>query len=413
MFFTEKSPLYVLRHRNFRLIWIGLLISRIGSEMQVVAVNWHVYLLTGSAISLGLIGLSRFLPIALFSFIGGIAADKYDRKKVMLYSQILMVFSTLILVISNTAHIISPLYIYIAIGLTSLASTFDNPARQSVTPHLVPKDEFVKAVSLNSIMWQIAIVVGPALSGFIIAYFGVGIIYALNALSFLAVVFAVLRIDYTTQDIASEVTFSLKAIKESLSYVYHSQLIFSTMLLDFFATFFASATTLMPIVAKEILHTGPKGLGFLYAAPAVGAISAGLFLNHFHTIKNQGKILLIAVSLFGISMIIFGASKIFIFSLFLLAISGFGDGISTVIRNTVRQLATPDYIRGRMVGVNQVFFSGGPQLGEVEAGLVAGMFGTPFAIITGGVATVFVTIMIAYLSPKLRKYQGHEHLGIV
>lgn len=381
--------------------------------MQVVAINWQVYLLTHSAISLGLIGLSRFLPVMIFALVGGAAADIYNRRKIMIAAQLVMTLSSLILAEATYTHQITPLIIYVSLSLAALASAFDTPSRQAIVPLLVPKKEFVKAVSLNSTMWQSAIVLGPSIGGFIIASSGVGTVYAFNAVSFLAVIISLILMAPVSQTLADKVTFNLKGIKEGLSFVRHTPLIWSTMLLDFFATFFASATVLMPIYAQDILRVGPKGLGFLYAAPAVGAVVTGLIISAIHHLKNQGKLLLIAVSIYGLATVLFGFSRLYYLSLIFLLLSGAGDVISTIIRNTARQLATPDYIRGRMSSVNMIFFMGGPQLGEVEAGFVAGLVNTPFAVISGGIATVLATIIIAAIVPQLRRYQGHEHLEIV
>lgn len=183
------------------------------------------------------------------------------------------------------------------------------------------------------------------------------------------------------------------------------------MILDFFATFFSSATVLLPAFAKDILAVGPKGLGLLYAAPSVGGIVAGLIVSSFHNLKNQGKILLSAVFVYGLATILFGISRSFYLSLLFLGLTGVGDVVSTVIRNTIRHSTTPDYIRGRMTSINMLFFMGGPQLGEVEAGILAAAIGTPLSVVVGGIGTIIATALITVLIPKLRKYQGDEVLA--
>ncbi len=413
MLFSQKSPLFVLRHRNFRLLWIGLLISRVGSEMQVVGMNYHVYILTGSAFSLGLIGLSRFLPILLFSLLGGITADIVSRRKIIFFAQVVMTFGALFLTFATFSGFVSPLLIYLTIGLTSLAAAFDTPARQAIIPHLVPGTEFAKAVSLNTTMWHTAIVLGPSLAGFTIAIFGVGVVYLINAISFLGVIVALLLMTPVAQIISQKVEFNLTSIKIGLHFVFKTPLIVSSMLLDFFAMFFSSATVLMPIFALDILKVGPEGLGFLYAAPALGAVIAGLFLSAKDKIGNQGKILLVSVAIFALATILFGLSRNIYLSLIFIFITGAADAASSVIRNTIRMLKTPDHLRGRMVSINQIFFYGGPQLGEVEAGIVAGLFSAPFAVVTGGIATMITIAIIAYLVPQLRRYHRHEHVDVI
>src|SRR3989338_11403227 len=250
---SKISPFSALKFRDFRLLWIGLLISRIGSEMQVVAVNWQIYLLTGSALSLGLIGLSRFLPIVLFSLIGGMVADMANRRVIMLLSQILMIFISLILAITTYSNQVTPLLIYFLIAGNSIASAFDTPARQSLVPSLLPKKYFMNGVSLNTIMWETAIVLGPSMAGFIIAFSGVGMVYIINLFSFIAVIVALIMMKTKGGIEKKTAYFSLTSLKEGLIFVRRTPIIYSTMLLDFFATFFSSATVLLPIFAKDIL----------------------------------------------------------------------------------------------------------------------------------------------------------------
>jgi MFS family permease len=404
----KNSPFLALKFRDFRLLWIGLLISRIGSEMQVVAINWQMYLLTGSALALGVIGLCRFLPILILALPGGIISDKYNRKHVMLFAQISTAFLSLILSVTSFTGHISPLIIYFVLIGNSIATAFDTPARQSMAPSLVPKEYLVNAVSLNTIMWQSAIVIGPSIAGFTIAYLGLSSVYLINAFSFIAVIIALVLMNNPKQIIREDTSFSLKSLFEGLSFVRRSPLIYSTMLLDFIATFFSSATVLLPIFAKDILKVGPEGLGILYAAPAVGAVMAGLFASSLGHFKHQGKILLLTVSLYGAATLGFGLTTSFAIALFLLFLTGVGDVISTIIRNTIRQLTTPDHLRGRMTSINMIFFMGGPQLGEAEAGILAAVVGAPLSVVAGGIGTIIATFAIGILVPKLRRYMGNE-----
>lgn len=376
--------------------------------MQVVAVSWQIYLLTGNPLSLGLIGLSRFLPVLLFSLIGGIAADRYDRRKVMIFAQIAMAFFAAVLFISDRGETINPTIIYLMIAASSLASVFDTPARQSILPLLIPKKEFVNAVSLTTTMWHTAIVLGPTIAGFIIASFGIGSVYAINTFSFMASIIALILIKKGGQETTTKASFSWSGLTEGLRFVFKTPLILSSMILDFFATFFSSATVLLPIFAKDILNVGPQGLGFLYAAPSLGAIIGGLLISGFTKIKKQGLLLLSGVFIYGAATFFFGFARSVPLSLIFLFFTGFGDVISTIIRNTIRQMTTPDHLRGRMVSVNMIFFMGGPQLGEVEAGLLAGAIGTPASVSLGGLGTIIITLLIVYFVPKLRKYEGNE-----
>lgn len=396
-----------LRYRDFRLLWIGLLISSTGSQMQFAAINWHIYILTHSAVSLGLIGLSRFIPIAIFSLIGGAVADARNRKKILFTTQIVLIIVSSVLGLATIFNIVTPLIIYIFTAISSIALSFDSPPRQAIIPSLVHKDHLANAMSLNSIMWRTSMIVGPALAGIIIGQIGVGIVYFINAASFIAVIAALILMK-TSGEIEGEPSkISLKAVLEGLSFVKSKPIIWSTMILDFFSTFFASATSLLPIFAVKVLNVGSVGYGILYASESIGAVISGYVLAHLGTIKNQGKTLLLAVLIYGLSTVAFGISKSIIISFFALFFVGVGDNISTIIRNTIRQLTTPDYIRGRMTSINMIFFMGGPQLGEFEAGLLAAAVGAPLSVVVGGVATVIIAGLVAFKVPVLRNY-SHE-----
>lgn len=408
----EKSPRFAaLHYRDFRLMWFGQMVSMAGSQMQIVALNWHIYVLTHSAVALGLIGLARVIPIIIFSILGGSFADAFNRKKLMLFTQSFLTLFSLILGILTFTHHINATLIYLLTALSASMLAFDTPARQAILPNLVDRKHLTSAMSLNVIMWQTASIVGPALAGFLIGQFDVGSIYALNALSFLAVIIALLLIHADGHITGEKVEISLASVKEGIKFVTSRTLIWSTMLLDFFSTFFASATALLPIFAQEVLHVGPQGLGILYAAPSIGALLAGFIMAHVGNIKRQGKILLWAVSAYALGTILFGISKNFLFSLIGLLIIGAGDSISTIIRNTIRQLTTPDSIRGRMTAINMIFFMGGPQLGEFEAGLLAAAIGAPLSVVVGGVGTLIVIGIIAAKITVLRNYDTHESLS--
>ena len=209
-----------------------------------------------------------------------------------------------------------------------------------------------------------------------------------------------------TQQNLGAARVSPDALVEGIKFVFSKKIITATMLLDFFATFFSSANALLPIFAKDILRVGPEGLGVLYGAEAVGSVIAGVTMARAGNIKRQGAILLAAVASYGMATAFYGASQLFALSFFFLALLGASDTVSTILRNTIRQLSTPDHLRGRMTSVNMIFFMGGPQLGNLEAGIVAALFGAPFSVISGGVATVIVVALVAWLAPQLREYQG-------
>lgn len=401
-----KESFLSLRYRDFRLLWTGQLISQAGSQMQIVAINWQVYLITHSALALGFVGLVRVVPIIVFSLVGGVMADAVDRRKLMIVTQIVMLAAALGLgILSITGlQIVWPIYLLTAISSACVA--FDNPARQALVPRLVPREHLPNALSLNLMMFHIATIVGPTVAGFVIAASGVDAVYLMNAASFLAVVGALFVMNKSYGKMESSGTVSFGALKEGLRFVLRTPIMRSTMLLDFFATLFASATALLPIYAKDILGVGAQGLGLLYAAPSVGAVVAGLIVSATTSrIERHGRVLIWSVVWFGAATIAFGISRSFPLTLLMLAVTGAADTVSTVLRSTIRQLATPDTLRGRMTSVSMIFFMGGPQLGEMEAGMVAAMFGATASVVSGGIGCVLVALVIGVFVPVLRRYR--------
>jgi len=412
----KRSLLAALRHRNFRLLWFGLVVSQTGSAMQTAAILWHVSLLAPpgrKALALGLVGLARILPVVLLSVAGGVVADAHDRRKVILVTQsCLAVFSAFLALITFSGHA-SLALVYTVSALTAAAAAFDGPARQSLAPNLVPPEDLANAVSLNTIMFQTASVLGPSLGGIVIARLGVPWAYAVNAASYLAVIAALLAMRAVpTRPAAEMMKVSWKAALEGFRFVFRAPVIRGSMLLDFFATFFSSAVTLLPIFAQDILRVGPGGYGWLYAAPSVGALIAGAAMVHWiERIERRGKVLFLAVFGYGLATVAFGISHQYWLTYAALALSGATDIVSTVLRNVIRLLATPDGLRGRMVSVNMIFFMGGPQLGELEAGLVAQAFSAPVSVISGGLACLLATFWIAARTPELRRYRRDRPAG--
>jgi len=398
----SHSAFTALRHRNFRLIWVGLLLSFTGSFMQNAALLWHVSLLVPpdqKGLALGAVGLVRVIPIVIFSMISGVVADAWDRRKLMLMTQTgsAIVAVALAALAFSGLTVVWPVYALAA--LSSAVGAFDLPARQALVPSLVPRQDLPNAISLNTIMQQTSQVLGPAIGGIVIASSNVGWAYVINAVSFIAVIVALLMMRNVPSRPATSTAHdnvSWRAALEGLRFVFRSPLIRSTMLLDFFATFFSSATALLPIFAQDILQVGATGYGWLYAAPAVGAtlMSAALvFLTS--RIERRGPVLLCAVAMYGAATVGFGLSRSFWITFACLALTGVADTVSMVFRNVIRQLETPDRLRGRMVGVNMIFFVGGPQLGEMEAGAVANWFGAPFSVITGGLGCLIAVEMLS------------------
>jgi len=410
-------------------------VSLTGSQMQTVALHWHVYLLTRSPLALGALGLTRVLPIIVFSLFGGVTADRHDRRRVMFAAQSTMLLGAAALGLLTLAGRETLALLYVANMLLAAATAFDNPARQALIPRLVPAAEVPGALSLNLTMFHAAFIGGPALAGLVIA--GVGLpaaglhalagagasestarlafIYLLNAASFVGVLVSLLLMRTSGAVVADgrPVERPLAALREGLVFVFRTPIMVWTTGLDFVATFFAGSLSLLPIFADQVLHVGPEGYGWLVAAPALGALVGSFYTSLRHLPARQGRLLLGSVAAYGLATVGYGLSRSYVLTLVALALSGLADLVSTVIRQTLRQLLTPDALRGRMTSVNMIFFMGGPQLGEMEAGFVASLFasvalGATVSVVSGGLATVLLAAGVGALAPVVREYVQPE-----
>lgn len=379
--------------------------------MQLVAINWHVYILTKSPLALGIVGLVRVVPIIVCSLVGGVVADAVNRKRLMLVTQSVMLLSAALLAIVTATGLKSVWPLYILTAVSSAAVAFDNPARQAILPTLVPPEDFPNAVSLGLIVFQLSMIGGPAIAGRLLASYSPAVVYAFNAVSFLAVIAALLMMRASGRAVEEEAAdthsrVSLDALKEGLRFVWRTPIIVQTMTLDFVATFFASATALLPIFAAEVLRVGARGFGILAAAPAAGAVVAAFAMARFGNMRRQGATVIASVAVYGAATVAFGLSRVFWFSLLMLAVTGAADTVSTVLRQTIRQLVTPNSLRGRMTSVNMIFFMGGPQLGELEAGAVAALIGAQLSVITGGVGCIVAALLALFTARSLVRYEG-------
>jgi len=396
----------IMRYRDFRLLWIGQLISIIGSQMRIVAVDWQVYVIAtqqgvNPALALGFIGLMRVIPMTISALFAGVAADRYDRRYVIVVTSFIALFASVILAVAGSLERPALWLVYAMVIVTAIANAFEMPARQALIPTLVPADRLPQAMSAGIVSWQLGTVIGPSIAGIVIASLGVVPLYWIDAATYLAVVYAAVNISPPAKPTTARPPVRLVDALEGLKFVFKSKIIASTMVLDFFATFFGAAMTLMPIFANDILGVGAQGYGFMRSAPAVGAFVAAIFLTS-RKIRKQGPVL-IAVAVFGIATSLFGASTWFPLTLVMLAITGMADTVSMVIRGTLRQLLTPDELRGRMTAVNMVFVAGGPQLGEFVVGLTASIIGAPLAVMIGGILCVGVVVGTAAKVPELRQ----------
>ena len=422
----QLNRMVAFRYRDFRFLWFGEMVSTAGMQMQLFAINWHVFeLLRGQtftlkllgnaiemgseAFGLGLLGLTRVIPVLLFALLGGLLADRFDRRRVMIAMRGLAASVAMTLAVLTLTQQISVGLIYLLTALGAAAIALDFPARQSIEANLVEARHLSNAISLNMLVTKIATIVGPALAGLLMAQFNIGLVYGLSAAAFLTAVASILGIRHRGA-IVKGARINWRTLALGIRFTFGKRIIMGTMLLDFFATLFASARTMLPIVAGDVLGVGAVGYGLLATAQPVGGLLAGVCLSLRGELKRQGVIFLASVAIYGLATAIFGISTSFVLSYIVFALTGAGDIVSSVIRGTIRQLMTPDKLRGRMVSVNMLFFMTGPQLGELRAGLVAAVVGAPLAIFSGGLAAALLTLWVAWRFPSIRRYSNAADL---
>lgn len=406
------APLAALRYRDFRLLFFGDTVSITGTQMRRVAVNWQVYQLALAdatlepALALGLIGLAQLVPLVLSVLVSGLVADRSDRRRIILVTSLVALISSTALAVASWLEAVPLPLIYGIVALTAAATAFETPARQALRTSLVPPRHLASAVSLNVTASQLATILGPTLAGLLIAVGGSALVYWIDAVTFLAVVVAValMKTDARPRLPPGERTAPVAAAVEGLRFIFSNRLIASTMLLDFFATLFGAVLTLLPLFADQVLHVGAVELGWLYAAPSAGAMVAALALTSLQ-IERQGLVLLGAVVLYGASTALFGLSQALPLSLLALAGTGAADTVSMVIRQTLRQLQTPDALRGRMTAAGMLFFAGGPRLGDLASGFLASLVGAPLAVALGGTLCILSALAINARVPELGRYR--------
>jgi MFS family permease len=394
----------VLRNRDYALLFWGQLISSAGTQMQIVAVAWQVYLISHSAIALGLIGLMQAIPRLLFSLIGGVFADVLDRRRMLMVIEISMAAMSAILALCTMLHIITLWIIYVVVLVAASVSAFEFPTRQAIIPALVPREQMANAVSLSMVMMQLTTVVGSTLGGFVIAWAGVANTYWFDVISYFVVIGSLL-VMYVPQVAAEKrPQATIGALVDGMRFLKEHPVILAVLSLDFFATFFGSPKALLPVYASAILHVGPQGLGILLAGTSIGAIALTPLTGRINRIAYQGLGIVLAIIGWGVCVIAFGftTGPLWLSVLFL-AGAGAADMVSMVLRGVLIQLTTPDEFRGRINAVNAMFVIGGPMLGQFESGLVAGLFTPEFSVISGGAACILATLGVVALLPRLLK----------
>lgn len=387
------------RSRDFRLLLAGNFLSTFGLQMMGIAVSWDLYLATRSAIVLGNVGFVQVAPFLLFALNAGQMADRHDRRRILLITQSVLLLSTLLLALSHGSVWI----IYSCLFLTASARAFQGPSRLAILPRVVPPELLGNAITWSSSSQEIASVSGPALGGILLATVGSGTVYLLLIAFALLTLGCFALLDYRAD--APVPNAPPTSLTEGLRFVWNNKLILSAMSLDLFAVLFGGATALLPIFAVYILHIGAKGLGWLRAAPSIGAVAMALTLAHSGRIVRAGRVLLLCVAGFGVATIGFGFSRNAMLSFALLLITGAFDNVSVVLRQSLVQQRTPDSVRGRVLAVNNIFISCSNQLGAVESGWTAAWMGATGSVAFGGVATVAIVAMFGLYTRSLRQWK--------
>ena len=404
--------------------------------MLAVAVEWEIYRRTHSATALGLVGLVFALAIVGLSLPAGHLADRISRKKIILVSQVFSAITSALLALVSWQHLAIPQWsilracnrglttvaavfekhdqtfhfddasiplIYLLLFLGAIARTFSWAARSSFFPTLVPRDAFANAVTWNSSVFQIGSVVGPALSGFVVAHQGFSIVYAIDAITSSLFFLMVLPIPRAKQSVGRKKENTWQSLAAGAKFVFSKKVILATITLDLFAVLLGGSVALLPIFADQILHCGPVGLGWMRAAPAIGAFAMALLVAYLPPMRQAGRRLLWCVTGFGVATIVFGLSKAFWLSLLMLFLAGAVDSVSVIIRGSIVQLVTPDEMRGRVSSVNNIFIGTSNEFGALESGLSAALFGPVISVVGGGIGTILVVLGAAWKWPEIRK----------
>ena len=404
--FPDLEPLRA--SREFRLLWSGQLVSQAGSALRLVAVPYQVYVLTDSSLAVGLLGLFSAVPLIALSLWGGVIADRVDRRRMLLATNACLALTSVALALSTQLGVVSLPILYLLTAIGSGLGALDQPARSALAPSLVERRLIPAAIALNQTQFQVATVVGPALAGVIIAQAGVAYAYWLDVATYLVAMVALLLMHVPRSEIEVVHAAPLRALVDGMAFLTSRPLLLATMSVDFFATFFAVSRAVMPYYADKVFAVGPEGLGLLFAAPGVGATIVALTSGWTSGVRRKGLAILVSVAIFGVAIAAFGLLPAtgFLAGLALLAIAQGADTVSAIFRHTILQLETPDALRGRLSSINLVFVAGGPQLGQVESGVVAALWSPEASVITGGLACVGVVFVAHALAPQVARYRA-------
>lgn len=392
-------PESVLQHRPFCLFWLARVVSTIALQMQIVAVGWQVYQMTGSAFDLGMVGLVQFIPSIFLVFVVGHVADRYDRRRVAMLCALLEGLCAMTLAFGSAGGWLGKEVIFAVVFMIGVARAFSMPTAQALVPALVSSALLPRAVAAFASATQFAVIIGPALGGFLYIA-GPRVVYASSCALFFLCCLLISRIRIERPIPPKEPT-TLKSLFAGIAFIRSRPAVLGAISLDLFAVLLGGATALLPIYAHDILHADSLGLGLLRSAPAIGALTVGLLLAR-RPLKNRvGRTMFVAVGIFGLATVVFALSHWFVVSLLALAVLGAADMISVVVRSSFVQLQTPDAMRGRVGAVNSVFIGTSNQLGEFESGVTAAWLGAVPAVALGGIGTIAIVLLWMRLFPEL------------
>jgi MFS family permease len=407
MSLLSKESLGVLRHRNFSFYLFAKLIGTLAVQMQGVAIGWQIYSLTGSLFDLGLIGLAQFAPFIVLVLPAGHAADRFNRRNIILGCFVLQLLCALLLFSFSFAGLHSAWPVFAVLTLFGAARAFSMPAQQAIIMNVVPTAEFGQAVAVSSSTFHVAVIIGPTLGG-LLYLAGATAVYGITAaLLCVSVVLTLLML--TTRQASTDAPKQSRSVLEGLRFVWTRPAVLGAISLDLFAVLFGGAVALLPAYAHDVLHAGPTALGMLRTAPAVGSALVALVLAFKPIRRHVGAWMFGGVAVFGAATIVMGLTTSFVVALIALLFTGVGDMVSVYIRHILVQTETPDEIRGRVSAVNAVFIGASNELGEFESGIAAGWFGLLPAIVIGGVATLAVTAIWMWRFPILSRMDRFPH----
>jgi len=398
----RRAAFRILAFADFRRFLLARLLATLAAQMQIVTVGWQIYEITHDPLDLGIVGLSQFVPFVLLILSAGQAADRHDRRRILTLCYAVEAVCAMLLLVFTLQRIESAWPVFGAMTLLGCARAFSMPSSQALLPNLVPTESFPRAVALNSSVFQVATVVGPAIGGGVLSLGGPLAVYA--TVLALAVAAALLMLwvkDREVRAAPAREPPSWETLLSGLRFVRSKPVVFGAISLDLFAVLFGGATALLPIYASDILQVGPGGLGLLRTAPGVGASLFAIALAFLPITRHVGPWMFGGVAMFGAATIVFGISTHFVLSLVALAVLGAADMVSVYVRHLLVQLETPDYIRGRVSAVSAVFIGASNELGEFESGITAKWWGTVRAVLVGGIATLVVTGLWARWFPVL------------